>query len=308
MRHSLNFIEDYAVLFPGQGSQSLRMMDSFVDDSSITELFSHASDVVGVDLLNMLHDETPDRINKTENTQIIMLTSAYALYKSWLLKRPDVKSPSYLAGHSLGEYTALVVAEVLTFTDALKLVQCRAKLMQQVGDRYDGLMSAILGISSNQVAELCRQATDSNAVVNCANFNTQVQTVVSGTKSAVIRVNELAKDMGAKAILLPVSVPSHCDLMRDISTEFSKECAKFHFNNAQIAVVNNVTAEANVSGELFKQLLVQQLYMPVQWVKSIEYISNNDVNIFIESGPGKVLTGLNRKILPDASNLLLTEV
>lgn len=304
----MSLVKDYALLFPGQGSQSLRMLDSFIEDITIKQVFLQASDIIGVDLLNMLQDETPDRINRTENTQIIMLTSAYALYKSWLSKQPDIKSPSYLAGHSLGEYTALVVAEALNFTDALQLVQCRARLMQQVGDKYDGLMSAILGLSSEKVTQLCYQATDGEEVVNCANFNTQVQTVVSGTRSAVMKVNELAKDIGAKAILLAVSVPSHCDLMKDISAEFSKECAKFNFNNAIIPIVNNVTAEANVSGELFKKLLVQQLYMPVQWVKSMEYIANNHINVFIESGPGKVLTGLNRKILPDASNLLLTEI
>jgi [acyl-carrier-protein] S-malonyltransferase len=304
----LSLVKDYALLFPGQGSQSLGMMDSFIEDMTIKNVFLQASEIIGVDLLNMLQDETPDRINRTENTQTIMLTSAYALYKSWLSKQPDIKLPSYLAGHSLGEYTALVAAEVLNFTDALKLVQCRARLMQQVGDKYDGLMSAILGLSSEKVAQLCYQATDGDALVNCANFNTQVQTVVSGTRSAVMKVNELAKDIGAKAILLPVSVPSHCDLMRDITAEFSKECTKFNFNDAIIPIVNNVTAEANVSGELFKKLLIQQLYMPVQWVKSMEYIASNHINVFIESGPGKVLTGLNRKILPDVSNLLLTEV
>jgi [acyl-carrier-protein] S-malonyltransferase len=306
----MKVITDYALLFPGQGSQSLNMMDGFVHDQVVLDIFAQVNDILGVDLLSMLKDDNPDRINRTENTQILMLASAYAIYKSWFLKHKNVKLPSYVAGHSLGEYTALVAAEVLEFSDALQLVAVRAKLMQEVADKYDGLMSAIIGLSSEQVIELCSQVTNLQqyGLVNCANFNTLTQIVISGYSNAVLKVNELAKDMGAKAIILPVSVPSHCELMRDIINDFAQQCDKFTFKNAKLPIVNNVTATATTVGDVLKQLLIKQLYMPVEWVHSIKYIANNHINLFIETAPGKVLTGLNRKILPDATSILLMDV
>lgn len=292
----------YVLLFPGQGAQFLHMMDKFKTNHLILSMFEQASTIVGCDLWQMLQDDNPDRINQTVNTQILMLTSAYALYNSWVIQYDNFIEPVYLAGHSLGEYTALVVAKVLSFTDALQLVLVRAKLMQTVSDQTQGMMSAILGLQSERVQQLCEQVNNKGLVVNCANFNTYSQTVVSGQKEAVLKVNHLVQQHGGKVVVLPVSVPAHCDLMQAIIDQFSQECNKYCFDDPKIPIVSNVTAQAESSGECLKNLLVKQLYSPVNWLGVINYISKQHVSTFIETGPNKILTRLNKKIIPQATH------
>lgn len=298
-------MQNYAILFPGQGSQSLKMMDEFVNDDTVRNIFQLSHQILGVDLWGMLQEETANNINQTINTQVLMLTSAYAIYKSYL--QHHIFTPKFVAGHSLGEYTALVAAGVITFEDALQLVQVRAKLMQSVGDKYDGMMSAILGFSAEEVTEFCLEVSYAKSEVDCANFNTPAQTVVAGHKDAGLRLNDLVKTKGGKSIVLPVSVPSHCSLMLDISNNFRSECNKINFSRADVPVVSNVSGISSQDALVLKELLIEQLYSPVQWVKTIEYMAQHQVNTFIETGPGKILTGLGKKIKPDATHILIKD-
>lgn len=296
---------DYAILFPGQGSQSLRMMDAFAEHDIVRQTFQTAQRVLGVDLWNMLQEDSADNINHTINTQVLMLTSAYAIYQVY--NQNGQLSPKFVAGHSLGEYTALVAAGVIEFEEALPLVLSRSKLMQSVGDRHDGMMAAVLGFTAMEVAVLCNQVSDAESQVNCANFNTANQTVVAGHRAAVLRLNDLVKSKGGKSIILPVSVPSHCILMRDIKDLLRQECSKIRFSRAKIPVVPNVSAVATADEQVLKELLIEQLDSPVQWFKTINYIRQQGVNTFIETGPGRVLTGLGKKILPAGHHLLIQD-
>jgi len=281
------------LLFPGQGSQSVGMMNGF-DSNVIKEVFAMGSDIFGEDLLDLITSDN-DKINQTIYTQPIMFLSGYATYLLLKEKKSSLQI-DYVAGHSLGEITAACVAGVFSVDTAVKIVQKRAQLMQNAVPAGEGAMAAILGLEDNVVEEICK-TLQSTGVIEPVNYNSPGQIVVAGEKKLIEQSLEKFKDSGAKrALLLPVSVPSHCSLMRSAAEDFGSYLNDFQFNDADIPVVQNVNATDVVDKKLIKENLVAQLFNPVKWTASIQYLEKQGVSNFIESGPGKVLWGLNRRI------------
>jgi [acyl-carrier-protein] S-malonyltransferase len=281
------------LLFPGQGSQSVGMMNGF-DSNVVKEVFDMGSDIFGEDLLDLITSDN-DKINQTIYTQPIMFLSGYATYLLLREKKSSLQI-DYVAGHSLGEITAACVAGVFSVDTAVKIVQKRAQLMQNAVPAGEGAMAAILGLEDNVVEEICK-TLQSTGVIEPVNYNSPGQIVVAGEKKLIEQSLEKFKDSGAKrALLLPVSVPSHCSLMRLAAEDFGSYLNDFEFNDADIPVVQNVNATDVVDKKLIKENLVAQLFNPVKWTASIQYLEKQGVSNFIESGPGKVLWGLNRRI------------
>ncbi len=281
------------LLFPGQGSQSVGMMNGF-DSSLVKEVFDMGSDIFGEDLLDLITSDN-DKINQTIYTQPIMFLSGYATYLLLKEKKSSLQV-DYVAGHSLGEITAACVAGVFSIDTAVKIVQKRAQLMQNAVPAGEGAMAAILGLEDTVVEEICK-TLQSTGVIEPVNYNSPGQIVVAGEKKLIEQSLEKFKDSGAKrALLLPVSVPSHCSLMRSAAEDFGSYLNDFEFNDADIPVVQNVNATDVVDKNLIKENLVAQLFNPVKWTASIQYLEKQGVSNFIESGPGKVLWGLNRRI------------
>ena len=281
------------LLFPGQGSQSVGMMNGF-DSNVIKEVFDMGSDIFGEDLLDLITSDN-DKINQTIYTQPIMFLSGYATYLLLKEKKSSLQI-DYVAGHSLGEITAACVAGVFSVDTAVKIVQKRAQLMQNAVPAGEGAMAAILGLEDNVVEEICK-TLQSTGVIEPVNYNSPGQIVVAGEKKLIEQSLEKFKDSGAKrALLLPVSVPSHCSLMRSAAEDFGSYLNDFELNDADMPVVQNVNATDVVDKNLIKENLVAQLFNPVKWTASIQYLEKQGVSNFIESGPGKVLWGLNRRI------------
>ena len=281
------------LLFPGQGSQSVGMMNGF-DSSLVKEVFDMGSDIFGEDLLDLITSDN-DKINQTIYTQPIMFLSGYATYLLLKEKKSSLQV-DYVAGHSLGEITAACVAGVFSIDTAIQIVQKRAQLMQNAVPAGEGAMAAILGLEDTVVEEICK-TLQSTGVIEPVNYNSPGQIVVAGEKKLIEQSLEKFKDSGAKrALLLPVSVPSHCSLMRSAAEDFGSYLNDFEFNDADIPVVQNVNATDVVDKNLIKENLVAQLFNPVKWTASIQYLEKQGVSNFIESGPGKVLWGLNRRI------------
>lgn len=281
------------LLFPGQGSQSVGMMNGF-DSSLVKEVFDMGSDIFGEDLLDLITSDN-DKINQTIYTQPIMFLSGYATYLLLKEKKSSLQI-DYVAGHSLGEITAACVAGVFSVDTAVKIVQKRAQLMQNAVPAGEGAMAAILGLEENVVEGICK-TLQSAGVIEPVNYNSPGQIVVAGEKKLIEQSLEKFKESGAKrALLLPVSVPSHCSLMRSAAEDFGSYLNDFEFNDADIPVVQNVNATDVVDKNLIKENLVAQLFNPVKWTASIQYLEKLGVSNFIESGPGKVLWGLNRRI------------
>ena len=281
------------LLFPGQGSQSVGMMNGF-DSSLVKEVFDMGSDIFGEDLLDLITSDN-DKINQTIYTQPIVFLSGYATYLLLKEKKSSLQI-DYVAGHSLGEITAACVAGVFSVDTAVKIVQKRAQLMQNAVPAGEGAMAAILGLEENVVEGICK-TLQSAGVIEPVNYNSPGQIVVAGEKKLIEQSLEKFKESGAKrALLLPVSVPSHCSLMRSAAEDFGSYLNDFEFNDADIPVVQNVNATDVVDKNLIKENLVAQLFNPVKWTASIQYLEKLGVSNFIESGPGKVLWGLNRRI------------
>jgi [acyl-carrier-protein] S-malonyltransferase len=281
------------LLFPGQGSQSIGMMNGFVSPV-VKEIFDMGSDIFGEDLLDLITSDN-DKINQTIYTQPIMFLSGYATYLLLKEKKSSLQI-NYVAGHSLGEITAACVAGVFSVDTAVKIVQKRAQLMQNAVPAGEGAMAAILGLEDIVVEEICK-TLQSTGVIEPVNYNSPGQIVVAGEKKLIEQSLDKFKDNGAKrALLLPVSVPSHCSLMRTAAEDFEKFLKDFEFNDADIPIVQNVNATDVVDKNLIKENLVAQLFNPVKWTASIQYLENQGVKHFIESGPGKVLWGLNKRI------------
>lgn len=261
---------------------------------NLKSIFDAASEVLGYDLLDIISSGPEEKLNQTEITQPALLASAYA---TWLMCKGTFQtSPTVFAGHSLGEYTALVCAGVINFEDAIALVAERGRCMQKAVPAGTGAMAAILGLEDEQIMQVCAEVAESE-VVSAANFNSPGQIVIAGDKSAVERAIIAAKDAGAKrALLLPVSVPSHCMLMKEAAADFATSLDKIHFNDAEIPVIQNVNAEIKTKSDEIKNALLEQLYMPVRWVDSINSMHNMSVSKIIECGPGKVLSGLIKRI------------
>ncbi len=284
----------YAIVYPGQGSQSVGMLSDLSTNFSIVkDVFSEASDAINIDLWK-LTQEDEDALNQTENTQPAMLAAGYATYKV-LANEADL-SAELMAGHSLGEYSALVAAGSLEFFDAVKLVRKRAQLMQSAVPVGSGAMAAILGLDDEQVIEICRQCS-SSGVVEAVNFNSPGQVVIAGEKETVNGACEAMKNAGAKrALVLPVSVPSHCSLMTDAAQEFAESVDMVNFKIGVVRVLHNVDASiANDINEI-KSKLVEQLHKPVLWTSSVQKMQRLGVEKIVELGPGKVLAGLTRRI------------
>jgi len=284
----------YSIVFPGQGSQSLGMLSDLRSNFSVVnEIFQEASDSINLDLWKIVNEDQ-ELLNLTENTQPVMLAAGYATYK--VLAGEVNLTPIAIAGHSLGEYTALVVSGSLSFFDAVQLVRKRAELMQAAVPSGSGSMAAILGLDDARVIEVCLKASD-KGVVEAVNFNSPGQVVIAGEKKAVATACELMKEAGSKrALVLPVSVPSHCSLMQDAAMDFKSSVDHINFQMGSERVLHNVDADYSSNIEEIKLKLVEQLYKPVLWTSTVQKMKESGVEKLIEAGPGKVLTGLTRRI------------
>jgi [acyl-carrier-protein] S-malonyltransferase len=284
----------YSIVFPGQGSQSLGMLSDLNNNFSvISEVFQEASDSISVDLWKILNEDQ-EALNLTENTQPVMLAVGYATYK--VLLEETSLSPISMAGHSLGEYTALVASNSIDFFDAIQLVRKRGELMQAAVPSGTGSMAAILGLEDTLIIEICHKASN-KGVVEAANFNSPGQVVIAGEKNAVAHACELMKEAGAKrALILPVSVPSHCSLMKQAASEFKNYIDSVDFKMSDVKVIHNVDANYASDINKIKSKLVEQLHMPVLWTSSVNKMKESGVEKLLEAGPGKVLTGLTRRI------------
>lgn len=289
--HSIAFV------FPGQGSQFVGMLaDAVSQYPEINDVFSSASAALGYDLQHLVFNGPEEKLNQTEYTQPALLAASYAVWRV-ITARSDVK-PAMLAGHSLGEYTALVCAGAIDFQDAVKLVAARGKFMQDAVTTGIGAMAAIIGLENDVVADICNQARgNDNEVLSPANYNSIGQIVIAGHQEAVHRAIVLAKEKGAKmAVLIPVSVPSHCELMRPAAERLAALLQTIDIRQPTIPVINNADVKIYENTEAIRDGLTRQLYMPVRWVETIEAIKNNHITNIVECGPGKVLTGLNKRI------------
>lgn len=293
----------FAFLFPGQGSQSVGMMQGFGDSAVIRETFAEASRVLGQDLWRMA-TEANEEINQTTNTQPIMLAAGVATWRAW--QQAGGAQPVVMAGHSLGEYTALVAAGALDFDVALPLVRYRAEVMQGAVADGVGAMAAILGLDDDAVRSVCAEAAQGE-VLEAVNFNSPGQVVIAGHKAAVERGMEAAKARGAKrALILPVSVPSHCALMKPAAEKLQTYLESVMVRVPQVPVLHNADVAAYNDAAQIKNALVRQLYSPVRWVETVQAMAADGVGMAAECGPGKVLAGLNKRIVAEMSCLALT--
>lgn len=287
----------FAFIFPGQGSQSIGMMNGYADIPVIRNTFSEASDTLGQDFWNMAKDGPADDLNLTINTQPLMLIAGVAVYRAWI--ELGGEEPAYLAGHSLGEYSALVASEALTFADALSIVRFRAQVMQQAVPEGIGGMAAILGLDDDTIKNVCAEINNNSSAetLEPANFNSPGQVVIAGHRNAVLQGIEAAKAKGAKrAVLLPMSIPSHCTLMMSAAHKIQQQLVQVKFEPPKIPVFHNVDVTQHNEPSAIRDILVKQLYSPVQWVDTIHALVANGVTHIAECGPGKILTGLNKRI------------
>ena len=295
----------YAIVFPGQGSQSLGMLSDLSSNFSIVkDIFSEASDALGLDLWKVVQEDE-EALNQTENTQPAMLAAGYATYK--VLSNEVGLSPICMAGHSLGEYTALVAAKSLNYFEAVKLVRKRAELMQSAVPSGTGAMAAILGLEDEKVIEICTQSKILG-VVEAVNFNSPGQVVIAGEKDAVNNACEVMKNVGAKrTLVLPVSVPSHCSLMNNAAQEFSYSVNAVYCKMGEANVLHNVDASYADDVNEIKLKLVEQLCKPVLWTLSVQKMKESGVEKLIELGPGKVLARLTKRIDKSLSSLAVID-
>lgn len=283
-----------AFVFPGQGSQTVAMLSDFADHNIVQATFAEASEALGYDLWQLVAQGPAEKLNQTNFTQPALLTASVALWRVWQ-DESDVM-PDIMAGHSLGEYSALVCAGVFSLSEAVVLVEKRGEFMQDCVPAGVGAMAAVIGLADEDIIKACA-AAEAEQVVSAVNFNSPGQVVIAGHKEAVERAGELCKEAGAKRVLpLPVSVPSHCALMSDAATKLSVELDKVTFNKPAINVVNNVDVSIETSSEAIKAALVKQLYSPVRWSETVSQISADGIEKVVEVGPGKVLQGLNKRI------------
>jgi [acyl-carrier-protein] S-malonyltransferase len=286
----------FAFVFPGQGSQSVGMLDAWGDHTAVRDTLAEASAALGEDLGRLIHDGPKEALELTTNTQPVMLTAAIACYRAW--RAEGGPEPAAVAGHSLGEYSALVAAGALTLADALLLVRFRAQAMQEAVPVGAGAMAAILGLEMAQVREVCATvAADSGEVVAPANFNDPKQTVIAGSKAGVDRACEALKDAGAKrALLLAVSAPFHSSLMKPAAERLKERLAGVPLAAPRIAVVNNIDVAVQTDPSAIKDALYRQAFGPVRWVEVVQALKARGLTHVFECGPGKVLAGLVRRI------------
>lgn len=284
----------FAFVFPGQGSQSRGMMNGYADFAAVRDTFTEASDILNQDLWQLVSEGTDAELNATVNTQPIMLTAGVAVYRAW--QSQNGAQPAMMAGHSLGEYTALVAAGALSFADALPLVRYRAQCMQQAVPEGVGGIAAILGLDDEAVRAVCIEGAQGE-VLEAVNYNSPGQVVIAGNRAAVERGMELAKARGAKrAIMLPMSVPSHCSLLKGAAEQLRTYLADVAIQAPTIAVLHNADVAAYSDGDHIRDALVHQLYSPVRWVETVLEFGKQGITHNVECAPGKVLAGLNKRI------------
>ncbi len=285
----------FSIVFPGQGSQSVGMLKALADDFSLVgETFIEASDALGFDLWKLVLEGPKETLNQTQNTQPAMLAAGVAVWRVW--QAQGGAAPSIMAGHSLGEYSALVCAGAMGFSDAVSLVVKRGMFMQEAVPEGTGAMAAILGLDDDKVQDVCAAAAESQ-VVEAVNFNSPGQVVIAGSKAAVDRACGLAKEAGAKrALPLPVSVPSHCALMKPAAERLAEQLQDIAIEMPSIPVLHNVDVAVAADAGAIRARLAEQLHNPVRWVETIQSISERGIDKIVEAGPGKVLTGLNKRI------------
>lgn len=288
----------FAMVFPGQGSQAVGMLADLAPLYPVVEqTFQQASEVLGYDLWDLVQHGSAEELGQTHRTQPALLTASVALYRIWQQKFPE-QQPALMAGHSLGEYSALVCAGVLDFQEAVKLVELRGQAMQSAVPAGTGAMFAIIGLENEAIIQACQQAqTETGEVVSAVNFNSPGQVVIAGTKMAAERAGELCKAAGAKrALPLAVSVPSHCELMKPAADQLAEALVNVTLNAPQVPVINNVDVQVESKASAIRLALVRQLYSPVRWTEIVEKMAQEGVTTLYEIGPNKVLTGLTSRI------------
>ncbi|HCU0913231.1 TPA: ACP S-malonyltransferase [Proteus mirabilis] len=298
---------DFAMVFPGQGSQAIGMLAELAEHYPIvTETFAQASDVLGYSLWDLVQNGPEEELNKTWKTQPALLAASVAIWRVWQEKQG--KMPQMMAGHSLGEYSALVCAGVIDFAAAIKLVELRGQLMQEAVPAGTGAMYAIIGLDNDAIAKACEEAAQGQ-VVSPVNFNSPGQVVIAGNKEAVERAGALCKEAGAKrALPLAVSVPSHCALMKPAADKLAIALQEIEFKQPEIQVVNNVDVKAQTDANAIRDALVRQLYNPVRWTETVEFIADKGITQLLEIGPGKVLTGLTKRISKEMNAAAVNDI
>ncbi len=299
----------FAFIFPGQGSQSVGMLDAWGDHPVVLETLREASDALGEDIAQLIKEGPKEALALTTNTQPVMLVAAVAAYRAWMAETGRV--PAAVAGHSLGEYTAMVAAGVLTLAQAVPLVRFRAQAMQEAVPVGTGAMAAILGMDAAKVIASCAEVTksfgaDSLEVVEAANFNDPAQTVISGSKAAVEKACEILKTNGAKrALPLPVSAPFHSSLMRPAAERLRERLESVEFSAPQLVLINNIDVTVEVDSDRIRDALYRQAFGPVRWVECVQAIKAHGIATLVECGPGKVLAGMVKRIDPELTGMAL---
>ncbi len=296
---------NFAFVFPGQGSQSIGMLAAYGDVAPVQDTLEEASQALGRNLSEMIASGPADLLNQTVNTQPAMLVAGVAVYRLWQSLGGPV--PTMMAGHSLGEYTALVCAGALDFSDAVRLVSLRAEAMQTAVPEGVGAMAAVLGLDDDAIRAVCTEAAR-DEVLEAVNFNSPGQVVIAGNKAAVERGCLLAREKGAKrALLLPVSVPSHCALMRPAADKLRVALADIKVNTPTVAVLHNADVASHSDPDAIRDALARQLYSPVRWVETVRTFATQGIELVAECGPGKVLAGLNKRIVDGLPGVALAD-
>ena len=294
-----------AIVFPGQGSQSVGMMKGFADLPVVEKTFREARDIVGIDYWQMAAEGPAEALNQTVNTQPLMLVAGVACWRAW--REQGGPMPAYFAGHSLGEYSALVAAGALRFEDALPLVRFRAQAMQEAVPEGTGGIAAILGLDDAKLAEVLEAAAQGE-VVEAANLNSPGQVVIAGHRAAVERGMAIAREKGAKrAVMLPMSEPSHCSLMKPAADRLAEKLAAVEIRKPAVPVIHNRFVEAFDDPARIRQALVEQLDHPVRWIETVQLLASRGAKRIVECAPGKVLVGLSKRIAGDAECVAITD-
>ncbi|MGP1953551.1 MAG: ACP S-malonyltransferase [Arsenophonus sp. NC-TX2-MAG3] len=299
-------MSNFAMIFPGQGSQSLGMLANLAKEFTVVEeTFAESSNILEYDLWDLIQNGSEEELNKTWKTQPALLSASVAIFRVWQKKKG--KMPTLMAGHSLGEYSALVCADVIDFKSAVKLVELRGRLMQEAVPIGMGAMYVIIGLDNESILASCQQASQ-DQVVSAVNFNSPGQIVIAGEKSAVKRAVALCKAAGAKRTLpLAISAPSHCVLMQPTAKKLAEALEEIVFNKPNIPIVNNVDVKIENSVEGIRHALVRQLYNPVRWLETIEFMAEHGIVQVLEIGPGKILTGLTKHIVSTINSVAIND-
>ena len=287
--------QNLGFIFPGQGSQQIGMLsDLAAEHSLIKATFGEASDVLGYDLWDLVQNGEAEAINQTEVTQPLLLTASVSLWRLW--EEQQGASPAIMAGHSLGEWSALVCADVIAFKDGVAMVRNRGKYMQSAVPKGEGAMAAIIGLDDDVILEACTSAAQGD-VVNAVNFNSTGQIVIAGSAAAVDRAIQLCTDAGARrAMLLPLSAPFHTSLMQPAADHLAKDLAGIEFRTPSIPLIHNVTVDSESNPDKIRELMIEQITAPVPWVATVQKLKTMGIESLVECGPGKVLAGLNKRI------------